>query len=395
VERSTVQRWEAGETTPRAWYWPTLANALGLPIEQLNDLLTERNLPTVAVPDLSADDPLAIADTAARESLAFATQMAEGSVSAELLEHLHWEISRIAVDYVSTPVHRLLGGLVTTRNVIFECLRKHHRPQVLRDLYLLGGATCLLLAHASQNVGNQRAALIQLHTATTCAEIADHNALRAWSRGTAALINEWSLRPRASVDLAEQGLRFPASKESRVRLRAIEARGAARMNDRVLALDALDQIQAVQGDVDGYDDITEFGGLFSFPSAKQEYYLGSTFGLLGEHDKAEQHATAAIAAYENGLPAERSYGDEALARLDVVNSRLERGEVDGAVEAAAPVLGLPAERRIRQLDTAVGRTWRILQQPRFTSSTAARTLLDDLRQYRDQAARERSALPSA
>lgn len=41
VERSTVVRWEAGKSEPRAWLWPKLAAALKMTSEQLTELLAE------------------------------------------------------------------------------------------------------------------------------------------------------------------------------------------------------------------------------------------------------------------------------------------------------------------------------------------------------------------
>ena len=41
VERTTVVRWEAGETTPQPWYRPKLATALDVSLEQLDTMLSE------------------------------------------------------------------------------------------------------------------------------------------------------------------------------------------------------------------------------------------------------------------------------------------------------------------------------------------------------------------
>ncbi|MGH8732021.1 MAG: helix-turn-helix transcriptional regulator [Burkholderiales bacterium] len=41
VERSTVVRWEAGDTKPQPWCRPKLAKALAVPIDQLQKLLTD------------------------------------------------------------------------------------------------------------------------------------------------------------------------------------------------------------------------------------------------------------------------------------------------------------------------------------------------------------------
>ena len=345
--------------------------------------------------DALVDNLQAIAATAAHESLIFANDTAENNVNSDLLEYLHWEISRLAVDYVHAPVGMLLRDLVNTRNTIFDLINKRQRPKHLRELYFLAGTACLILAHASHNVGNQRAALTQLRTVWTCADMSDHDALRAWSRGSAALINEWSPRKNTAVELAAQGTQFPSSQESRLRLAALEARAAARVGDGTRALDALARLRTIQDSANDRDDVLEFGGLMSFPRAKQHYYVGSTYGLLGEHETAEQYAQEAITAYETGLPDERSYGDEALARLDIVNARLSLGDLDGAAEAMAPIFALPEDRRIRQLDTAMGRTLGILKQSSFARSRVSLELLEGIRHYGDLARTGLRALPSS
>src|SRR5436305_13835502 len=39
VDRTTVIRWETGETEPQPWQWPNLADALKITADQLTDLL--------------------------------------------------------------------------------------------------------------------------------------------------------------------------------------------------------------------------------------------------------------------------------------------------------------------------------------------------------------------
>ena len=45
VERSTVVRWESGETTPQPWYRPKLAEALGVSLDVLHELLAPHGEP--------------------------------------------------------------------------------------------------------------------------------------------------------------------------------------------------------------------------------------------------------------------------------------------------------------------------------------------------------------
>jgi hypothetical protein len=163
-----------------------------------------------------------------------------------------------------------------------------------------------------------------------------------------------------------------------LRLAALEARAAAHLGDGAAVVDAATRVEAGGEVPDGTSDLADLGGIMTFPLAKRQFYLGNSYGVLGDHVTAERHASAAVTAYEDGPPAERSYGDEALARLDVVNARLHAGDVDGAQQAIGPVLELPQELRIRQLDTAVERTAAVVQTRGLTASRQGHDLVASL-----------------
>ncbi|MGH3566062.1 MAG: hypothetical protein ACRDRH_08535, partial [Pseudonocardia sp.] len=162
----------------------------------------------------------------------------------------------------------------------------------------------------------------------------------------------------------------------------VRARAAARVGDRGTALAAA--AIAAESDDGPPDELDALGGILTFPEAKRLFYLGGTFSLLGDHATAERHARAAVARYENGPVAERSYGDEGLARLDIAAARLHDGDVDSAREALEPVLALPTSRRISQFHPALAGTRDLLRRPGFAGSAAARNLLDEVRGYLNQ-----------
>lgn len=362
------------------------AGRLGIPPELLWFKLPGHELVwsgATSVPD-SLNALVGVADAVAEDSLRFTNRVAGVPLDRRRFEALRWDVGRLAVEYVHVPLITLFRDLVETRDALVALLSRHQRPADARELYQLCGVTSVMLAHASQNVGNQRAALAHLRTAWTCADMVDHDPLRAWSQGTAALIHEWSQHHDAAMTLAAEGRRWRSSKDSRVRLAAIEARAAARMGNEPRAQEALAHIRAVQDTPGGDDELVSFGGILTFPEVKLQYYLGGTYSLLGEHDRAEQHAAAAIAAYEAGSQAERSYGDEALARLDLVNSRLARQDLAGAADAIGPVLALPGDRRIRQLDVAVGRTRLLLARPEVAQARLGRELEERVRDFQNQ-----------
>ncbi|MEU6230810.1 helix-turn-helix transcriptional regulator [Streptomyces sp. NPDC047042] len=328
-----------------------------------------------------AADLYELATKAAAQSRRFAEVVTHSNVSDIELEVLESRITRIATDYVHAPLYPLFHDLLSTRDQLFSLLSGHQPPGQTRELYLLAGTSCLLLAHASQNLGDQDSAVAQLQTAGTLAEHAGHDDLRAWVKGTAALIAEWSTHPHTALEYTQQAIRLVPVGETRVRTAAIGARAAARVGDRDTALAALMELERAREQPTDPMGLSRFGGLLTFPEAKQEYYIGGTYALLGEHERAERHASAAIGLYEMGPKEQRSYGDEALARLDIVTARIATGEIEGAGEQLQPILELPVERRIRQLGDAVQGVARLLEEPRFARSRTVRDLADATRGY--------------
>lgn len=304
---------------------------------------------------------------AARQSLDFAAWADADRVAPALVEHVTYELTRIAVDYVSTPPLPLMRDLVELRDTMFDLLRERPNPRQARELFFLTGATCVLLAHATQNLGDPTSAMAQARTAWTCAEQADHHGLRAWVRGTQALIAEWTRRPADAVKFARSGQDFAVTTDSRVRLASIEARALARLGEHGAAVVAIDRAQRARDDTGPDDDLAAFGGILTFPLAKQLYYAGGVLTLAG-HSDAERLALDAIDMYETGPVEQRSYGDEALARVDVATARLARGDLDGVRDALGLVLDMPAEQRIRQLCDGLERLRSGLLMPRLRDS---------------------------
>ena len=337
-----------------------VARELGVTLTALDEMLNEGSTASTPAVLTHAVEPAVSVAGAAGQTQLRVSEITAAGVAAGMIDELRSEVARLAVDYVHAPLWSIFEDLVTTRDLVFGLMDQRQRPDDARELHLLAGATCLLLAHASHNLGNRPAAFIQLRGASTCADLADCDALGAWCMGTEALINDGLARPGAAIENATEGLRFRACGETHAMLAGVKARAFARLGNRPAALAAVAEFEAARERGDAGDDVSGLGGVLSFPPAKQAYYLGSIYGLLESHGEAERHAIAAIRAYETGPPEARSYGDEALARLDVVNARLSAGDVDGGQEALADVLTLPDQFRIRQLEPAMDRTRKLL-----------------------------------
>ncbi|UZK55806.1 helix-turn-helix domain-containing protein [Streptomyces drozdowiczii] len=127
-----------------------------------------------------------LAAQAAAQSMLFAEHITSSNVSQGEIEQLAGELARIATDYVHAPLLPLFHDLLFHRDRAFELLKGRQKPGQTRELFLLAGVSCLLLAHASQNLGDERSAMAQVNTASTCAEMADHRGLQGVGQGTAA-----------------------------------------------------------------------------------------------------------------------------------------------------------------------------------------------------------------
>ncbi|GIH73031.1 hypothetical protein [Sphaerimonospora thailandensis] len=303
--------------------------------------------------------------SAAHESADFISRAEQADVGPHTLEQFHADIARIVITYPNRPVAPTFVEVLHLRDRAFQLLEGRQRPDQARDLYLITGVLCGILANASFDLGNLAAAETQARTARLCAELAGNNWLLTWVGGTQSLIAYWDNRPTDAVTLARSVWdHTPETGTVQVRLAALEARAHARMRDAAAADEALRRADRAREQIRGDD---EFGGMLVFPDAKQSFY-GATCQLwLGDSDErryrdAERLAAAAVIWYEASLPEQRRIGEQCLAMLELAAARLAHGELDGTVEVAQAVLSMGARRRtdsvarrLRQLGNQLAR----------------------------------------
>ena len=302
-----------------------------------------------------ADGPLSLLAEAAAASAEFAGMFARNNTDDATLETLTYRLCDLATAYVHAPLIPLLHDIIAVRDDVFGLLRGRQPPRRTTDLLMLAACSCLLLAHAAQNLGDHAGAAAHAEASRTLAQQTGDPTMLAWVTGSMALIAEWSPWAGMSLGFAEQAALLAPPGQSRIRIAAIEGRAAARIGDRARAARALRRLEQARAEVPGDGAVNRFGGVLTFPEPKLDCYLGATRALLGEHEKAAEHCRAAIAAYQDGPTAQRSYGDEALARIDLIASSIALGDLPGAHALMEGLVQLPEPLRIRQIGTAVAR----------------------------------------
>jgi hypothetical protein len=93
------------------------------------------------------------------------------------------------------------------------------------------------------------------------------------------------------------------------------------------------------------------------------YYAADALAWLpGEVDEAERYSREAVDAYTDQTHPEWAFGDAAGSQAAMAITRIANGELDGAADAIAPVLGLPAENRINGVVHSARRVHQALRQ---------------------------------
>ncbi|MBV9143196.1 MAG: hypothetical protein JO115_20155 [Pseudonocardiales bacterium] len=135
----------------------------------------------------SVDDPAVQREVAmaASESAHFGQFAEQSNVGPHTLEQFRADLVRIVTTYPNRPVYPLFVEVRALRNRAFELLEGRQYPDQSRELYLVAGALCGVLANASFDLGWLPAAETHARTAFLCAELAGNNALRAWCTGHA------------------------------------------------------------------------------------------------------------------------------------------------------------------------------------------------------------------
>ena len=321
----------------------------------------------------------ALVQAAAHESSAHAEWAEASNVGEATLEQLDADVRRVATDYVHAPPLPMFAEMLRVRDRIYWLLAGRQKPAATARLHLLAGMLCGLLANVSTDLGYRDAAAEQARAAWAYGDVIGHNGLRAWTRGMQALIEYWSGRPQHAVRLAQSGGRYAGSATAQVRLHSIEARAWSLLGESREASRCTGAVIHARESMAGGDDLhDEVGGVFGFADTKNYCYAAAAFIHLGQADAALAAASRAVELYAAGPAAQRSYGAESLARVDMAVAYLLKQRVDGAADSLASVLALPPRLRIAQLGDRLADVRVRLAGTEFRGAREARSLRDQI-----------------
>jgi transcriptional regulator with XRE-family HTH domain len=294
------------------------------------------------------------------------------------LDEMHHGIIGIAKSARFEPYDHTLTRALDIRCELVRRLKEvAHRPEDIRDLYVALGRVCGVLAYLTLDLGQADTARVHAQAAFQLGDRANHDHLRAWSRGTQALAFRFTKDFELARDAAADGLNYVGGSTGTAEPRLLcgLAASVANLGDSARALELLTQADRARERC-GSDEIP---GLFTFSPAKQIYYHG--FSLMwAEEPKVLRKSVAAsndaIAAWK----VQNSPGDEMLTQIYLASASARLGELDDAIAAVTPVLEKPisahfswVRKRLNQLDGLLGE--------QFLDSRVAAEARETLRAY--------------
>ncbi|MGY0387777.1 XRE family transcriptional regulator [Nocardioides sp. WG-D5] len=258
---------------------------------------------------------------------------------------LEEELRDLARAYPVQALPELINPLVTLQDAVHQAILSPRRPGDAAQLFSIGAVTGGILAKASHDLGDPRAAVTQARTALILAEQAGNTTVAAWLNGLMALVAYWDGRSQESLRYVERGLATNAVNSATLWLESSGARAWARLGNEEEATQSIHRADEI-ADATEPTDLDELGGILTFTDARAAYYAADALSWIPNHAESVGAAQEAVDAYADETRDTWAFGDAAGARCDQAIIRIANGEVEGAAESIASVLELPRDLRI-------------------------------------------------
>ncbi|OZM83601.1 helix-turn-helix domain-containing protein [Pseudonocardia sp. MH-G8] len=322
VDRSTVGRWECGETEPQPWHRRKIARQLGITAAQLDHLIAG------SPPEPPPGNGDAEGEAEAQELVRRASASDVGEATLTQLEQL---VDDLASSYATTQPAALLTRTRQHLRYVGQLLDGRKTLREHRRLLAAGGWLSLLAATLHVDLEQQAAAVARLRTSDSLARESGHDEIRAWALETEA----WrvlTLGDYAQASSLSQGAQqlAPAGSSALIQATAQEGRAWARLGDARATTQAVSRVNRMASPLATPDRAEHH---YRYDPAKATSYTATTLSWAGD-PIAVDYAREVI----NRLSPGDQHGGRprrlATARLDLALALLRRGDDEEATQAA-------------------------------------------------------------
>lgn len=314
VDRTTVIRWERGETEPQPWQRPNLAAALTVSLDELDTLLTTRSpdsprqiVPPLAI--LSAGTSDAPDDLAAMQSFRMADRQVGGG-------HLYATVT----GYLQhTVAPRLFGINMSAEN---------------DSLFAAAAGLTEMAGWMAHDAGRDEAAEQHFHRAFGLSFAGKDAQLGAHILASLSHLSHYRRQPEHAVDFAQRGRQNLAAGHPhpgvQSRLFAMEARGHAVLRQQE---ECTKQLLLAERTLEGEPGETSSPWVSNFDHAALAAEAARCFRDLGQLDSAKRYAEQVVALRPADRPRSRAF-----AQLMLVSVLITQGQIDEACMMAREAL---------------------------------------------------------
>jgi hypothetical protein len=320
---------------------------------------------------------------AAHEGSDHAEHTERRDIGDATLEQMRADVTRLSRAYMNGEPLALFLEMRRVRARMYAALDRRLWPRDQTDLYFLLGCINGLMAIAANGLGYPQAADELTRSGWAYAAIIDYKPLMAKLRMEAADQANWHGQFRQAREWADNGRDLLPRGRNAALMLLTYARATARIGDVEAARDAI-AAASDAFEADYQDDVLEIGGEFDLSRASLHYYAGSTFIAMPGSDSdaiGELERASALYAAGPGPGEDHSHYCELFARTDLATARLRAGQLDGAVEALAPVMTIPPANRIELLPRGLAAVRAELAKPRYQGSAQASALDEQIENF--------------
>ncbi|TDU05830.1 hypothetical protein EDD99_4363 [Streptomyces sp. 846.5] len=303
------------------------------------------------------------------------TEMSD--INAASLESIEQAVDHLARAYPHAPADQLYSQ--THQGLEYVTKQLEHRMSLRqhRDLLVDAGWLFLLNACVQYDRGKREAANLSRKAALRIGQEAEHGEIVAWAWEIEAWFALTQGRFTDMVTAVEAGHVADSTHSVGVQLYAHKAKAYARLGDRRAVMDALD---AGRARLDRLPLPEHLDHHFVIDPDKWDYYAMDAFRLLGDDERATQHAHEVI---RMGLSADGPRHApmrvaEAQLTLGVTSAR--QGELDQAITLSTQALDID-RKSLPSLVLVAGEVLRELQL-KYPRETATQDFSERLRTLR-------------
>jgi transcriptional regulator with XRE-family HTH domain len=317
VSPLTLRRWEAGRgQRPQPLHLRRLSEVLEATPAELGLASADHSRNPVS-------DALEVA------ALAGASEVPESTVETTLEA-----VDRLRRSYSRTPPTTLIVALQSRLQALRKLLDGRLRLGQRRELLDAAGWLSLLLGTVYFDIDQSEPAHAWREAALLLSQEVGDLELQAWAWETPSWFAFAEQRYHDSVELAERGQGLAPGSSVEVALYLNAARAWARLRDTSAALEAVRRAARVLEPLTTPEHLDDH---YVFDPAKSDYFVGTTYALMGESfaKTAEHHARLFIA--QAGIVGSRNYWPVRLssARMDLGFALAQQGRIDEAAGEAA------------------------------------------------------------